>query len=149
MGEHSVVVDAPIDVAYHRWTQFETWPDFMDAVDTVIELGPDRLYWHVTIAGVSREFDTTITELVPNQRIAWRTNTGPDHSGAVTFHAVDHATTRVSLQMDFDPHGLLEHVGDKLGFVTARVESDMANFKRVVEQHAGPATDTRLDDRGA
>ena len=131
--QHTVEVNVPIDVAYHRWTQFETWPEFMEAVDTVDQIAPYQLHWRVTIAGVSREFDTVITEHVPNQRIAWKTNTGPDHAGVVTFHAVDPTTTRIALQMEFEPEGLLEHIGDKLGFVAKRVETDLANFGRLVE----------------
>ena len=73
---HAVDVAAPVRVAYNQWTQFEEFPRFMDGVESVTQLTDDRLHWVVNIAGVSREFDTTITEQTPDHRIAWTTNSG-------------------------------------------------------------------------
>jgi hypothetical protein len=36
--------------------------------------------------------------------------------------------------VDFDPDGLLETVGDKLGFVGGRLEADLESFKQFIEQ---------------
>jgi uncharacterized membrane protein len=130
---HSVDVNAPVRVAYNQWTQFEMFPRFMDGVDSITQIGDDRLIWKVSIAGVSREFDTTITEQTPDQRIAWTTTEGPKHAGVVTFHKIDDDTTRVTLQMDYDPEGVLETIADKVGFVSKRIEGDLENFKAFIE----------------
>ena len=130
---HAVDVAAPVRVAYNQWTQFEEFPRFMDGVESVTQLTDDRLHWVVNIAGVSREFDTTITEQTPDHRIAWTTNSGPEHAGVVTFHKIDDDTTRVTLQMDYDPEGFLESVADKMGFVSTRLKGDMDNFKQFIE----------------
>jgi hypothetical protein len=37
------------------------------------------------------------------------------------------------LQMEFDPEGLAENAGDKLGLVKARVAGDMERFKEFIE----------------
>lgn len=131
--DHSVDVDVPVRMAYDQWTQFERFPEFMDGVESIQQLSDDRLHWVVDIAGVRREFDTTITEQLPDERIAWTTTEGPTHAGVVTFHRIDDNTTRVTLQMDFEPEGFLENVGDKLGFVQARLRGDMDNFKKFIE----------------
>lgn len=129
----AIDVDAPVRVAYNQWTQFEEFPKFMDGVESVIQLADDRLHWNVNIAGVRREFDTTITEQTPDHRIAWTTNSGPSHAGVVTFHELADNQTRVTLQMDYDPDGLLENVADKMGFVSSRLQGDMENFKEFIE----------------
>jgi uncharacterized membrane protein len=131
--QHSIDVDVPVRVAYNQWTQFEEFPRFMDGVSSITQLEDDRLHWIVDIAGVTREFDTTITEQIPDERVAWTTTSGPEHAGVVTFHTIDDATTRVTLQMDFEPEGFLETVGDKLGFVSGRLAGDMKNFKSFIE----------------
>lgn len=131
--QHSIDVDVPVRVAYNQWTQFEEFPRFMDGVSSITQLEDDRLHWIVDIAGVTREFDTTITEQIPDERVAWATTSGPSHAGVVTFHRLDDATTRVALQMDFEPEGFLETVGDKLGFVSGRLAGDMKNFKAFIE----------------
>jgi hypothetical protein len=42
-------------------------------------------------------------------------------------------TTRVTLQLDHDPQGVVETVGDALGIVQRRVKGDLANFKTFIE----------------
>ena len=98
----------PVRVAYDQWTQFEAFPKFMDGVSSVSQLDNERLHWIVDIAGVTREFDTTITEQIPDERVAWTTTSGPSHAGVVTFHTIDDTTTCVTLQMDFEPEGFLK-----------------------------------------
>lgn len=130
---HSVDVAVPVRVAYNQWTQFEEFPRFMGGVEAVTQITDDTLHWKVEIAGVEREFDTTITEQTPDHRIAWKTTDGPEHAGVVTFHKIDDDTTRVALQMDYDPEGFLENAADKLGLVDTRIGLDLDNFKELIE----------------
>ncbi len=102
----SIDVDVPVRVAYNQWTQFEEFPKFMEGVESITQLDDERLHWVVDIAGVIREFDTTISEQLPDERVAWTTTDGPTHAGVVTFHSLADDKTRVTLQMDFEPDGL-------------------------------------------
>jgi uncharacterized membrane protein len=129
----SIDVNVPVRVAYDQWTQFEEFPRFMSGVESVTQLSDTRLRWKVDVAGVVREFETAIVEQTPDQRIAWTTTEGPRHAGVVTFHKIDDTTTRIMVQMDFEPTGFLENVGDKVGFVSARIRGDMGNFKEFIE----------------
>ena len=131
--EESIEVRVPIRTAYDQWTQFETFPEFMDGVDEITQVTDTRTHWRTSIAGVSREFDTEITEQHPDERVAWRSVDGVDQAGVVTFHRIDDATTRIMLQLDFDPDGILETVGDKLGFVKGRAKGDLERFKEFIE----------------
>lgn len=130
---HAIDVDAPVRVAYNQWTQFEEFPRFMEGVEQVTQLSDQRIHWNVEIAGVRRAFDTIITEQTPDHRIAWTTDSGPRHSGVVSFNKIDDATTRVTLQMDYDPDGFLENVGDKIGIVSSQIKKDMVSFKELIE----------------
>jgi uncharacterized membrane protein len=134
--QHSVDVEAPVRVAYNQWTQFEEFPKFMGGVEEIRQITDDTLHWKVVISGVSREFDTVISEQTPDQRIAWTTVDGPEHAGVVTFHKITDDTTRVTLQMDYDPQGFLENVADKVGFVGKQLQSDMESFKEFIEDRS-------------
>ena len=134
--EKGILVNVPISIAYNQWTQFEEFPKFMGGVEEIRQVSDDTLHWKVEISGVTREFDTVITEQTPDQRIAWTTVDGPKHAGVVTFHTLDEDTTRVTLQMDYDPQGFLENVADKIGFVSSRLKSDMENFKEFIEDRS-------------
>jgi uncharacterized membrane protein len=132
--EASVEVHVPVRTAYDQWTQFEEFPQFMDGVESVEQVDDTHLHWVAEIAGVRREWDAEITEQHPDERVAWRATDGADNAGVVTFHHLDDATTKVMLQLDFDPDGFVEQVGDKLGIVTARAKGDLERFKEFIEE---------------
>jgi len=131
--EKSIDVGVPIDTAYNQWTQFESFPEFMEGVDRIDQTSDTMTHWHTSIGGVSREFDAQITEQRPGERIAWTSVDGPKQAGVVSFHRLGPATTRVMVQMDFEPEGITENVGDKLGFVSRRVDGDLERFKKFIE----------------
>jgi ribosome-associated toxin RatA of RatAB toxin-antitoxin module len=136
MGEvtQTIDVEADLQTVYNQWTQFEEFPRFMEGVERIEQIDDRRLRWTVEMAGVEREFDAEITEQDPDQRIAWKSTSGPDHAGVVTFHRLSDRMTRVALQMKFDPEGFVENVGDKLGFVAARTKGDLDRFKEFIEE---------------
>ena len=129
----AVDVSVPVTTAYNQWTQFEEFPRFMEGVDEIRQIDPTHVHWVVSIAGVKREFDATITEQHPDERVAWKSDDGPNHAGVITFHRLDDDKTRVTAQMDVDPDGFVENVADKLGVLGKRVKGDMARFKEFIE----------------
>jgi uncharacterized membrane protein len=131
--QESIDVHVPVRTAYDQWTQFESFPKFMEGVERIEQVTPTRTHWVTKIAGVKREFDAEITEQHPDERVAWKTDQGTHHAGVVTFHRIDDATTRVTLQMDHDPQGLVEKAADALGIVQGRIRGDLQNFKQFIE----------------
>ena len=131
--QKSIDVHVPVRTAYNQWTQFEEFPHFMQGVEEVRQLDDKRLHWKATVGGKTEEWDAAITEQVPDIRVAWTNTTGARNAGVVTFHRLDDTTTRVMLQLDYDPEGVVENVGDALGFVSRRVEGDLERFKEFVE----------------
>ena len=129
----TVDVDVDVRTAYNQWTQFEEFPRFMEGVEQVEQLDDRHVRWHVDIAGIDREFEAEITEQTPDQRIAWRSRSGVDQGGVVTFHALDDEHTRVTLQMELNPEGFVEQVGDKTGAVGAHAQGDLERFKQFIE----------------
>ncbi|MCF2528783.1 SRPBCC family protein [Yinghuangia soli] len=138
--EESVEVAVPVRAAYDQWTQFADFPRFMDGVERVEQIDATHTYWVTNISGVKREFAAEITEQIPDERIAWRSRSGPDQGGVVTFHRLDDTHTKVMLQLDHDPEGMVENVGDKLGFVTRKVRGDLERFREFIETRDGNAT---------
>lgn len=131
--EKSVDVAVPVRVAYNQWTQFESLPGFMEGVDRIDQLDDTHTHWVTSIAGVRREFDAEITEQHPDERIAWQSSTGPQQAGVVTFHRIDDTTTRVHLQMDYAPEGVVEKAGAMVGAVGHRLQGDLERFKKFIE----------------
>jgi uncharacterized membrane protein len=131
--EQSIDVHVPVHVVYNQWTQFEEFPSFMKGVEQVTQLDDTHLYWKVNIGGKVKEWHAVITEQLPDQRIAWTNTTGARHAGVVTFHRLGDNHTRIMLQIDYEPEGLVENVGDMLGVVSSRVRDDLERFKAFIE----------------
>ncbi|MEU9981784.1 SRPBCC family protein [Streptomyces sp. NPDC050856] len=132
--EESIKVDVPVRTAYNQWTQFETFPEFMEGVERIEQRTETLTHWVTNVNGTKREFDAEITEQIPDERVAWTTVAGEARqAGVVTFHRLDDTTTKVMLQMEFDPDGLAETLGDKLGFVKRQVAGDLKRFKAFIE----------------
>ena len=137
--EKTIDVDAPIQTVYNQWTQFEEFPRFMEGVKSVKQLDDKRLHWVAEIGGKEKEWNARITEQLPDRRISWQSETGEYTSGTVTFEPAGNNRTRVHLQLNYDPNGFVENVGDALGVVSGRVEGDLERFKEFIE-HRGQET---------
>ncbi|MDP9466111.1 MAG: SRPBCC family protein [Actinomycetota bacterium] len=131
--EKSIQVDVPISTAYGQWTQFEDFPHFMGGVKEVRQLDDRRLHWVAEIAGVRREWEASVLEQVPDQKVAWAATSGATNAGAVRFEPAGAASTIVYLTLEYEPEGVVEQAGDKLGIVQRQVTSDLERFKKLIE----------------
>ncbi len=135
----TIDVHVPVRTAYDQWTQFESFPEFMDGVKSVRQVDDTTLEWVATVAGQEKRWTARITEQEPDQRIAWTATDGAHNAGVVTFHRLAEGETRVSLQLDVDPDGPIETIGDALGLVKGQVKGDLERFKTFIEAR-GSAT---------
>ncbi len=146
--EKTVTVDVPVSTAYNQWTQFESFPQFMEGVEEVRQLDETRLHWKAEIAGVTREWDAEIVDQTPDERITWRALDGTKNDGTVSFASDAMAgATRVTLRMEFEPEGIVEKAGDALHLVEHRVQGDLDRFKEFIEQRGSETGAWRGDVR--
>jgi uncharacterized membrane protein len=131
--EKSIEINVPVATAYNQWTQFEEFPNFMEGVKQVTQIDDTHLHWKADIGGKEKEWDAEITEQIPDNRIAWRSRDGAMNGGVVTFHRLSDSKSKIMLQMEYNPEGVVEHVGDAVGVVSQRVVGDLERFKRYIE----------------
>jgi uncharacterized membrane protein len=122
-----------VSTAYNQWTQFESFPKFMGGVDSITQTDERHNHWKTSIGGVSREFDTEITEQHPDERVAWKSTDGTTHAGVVTFHRLAEDKSRVTVQIDWQPEGLVEKAGAVVGVDDHQVKGDLKRFKEFIE----------------
>ena len=137
--EKTIEVAVPVRTAYDQWTQFEEFPQFMGGVREVRQLDDRRLHWVAEIAGVRREWEASVLEQVPDVKVAWAATEGATNAGAVFFSPITESQTLVRLHLEYEPEGLVEQAGDKLGFVGRQAQSDLERFKAYIESR-GTAT---------
>lgn len=131
--EKSIDINVPAATAYNQWTQFEDFPKFMEGVQSITQVDDRHLHWTANIAGTVEEWDAEISEQIPDKRIAWCSTSGARNQGVVTFHRLTDDTSRVMLQLDYEPKTWAESLGDLLGFMSRRVEGDLGRFKEFIE----------------
>ena len=136
--QKDTVVDVPVEVAYDQWTQFESFPKFMEGVKEVVQLDEKTLRWNAQVGPKSEEWDAEITEQTPNKIIAWRSTNGTPNAGTVRFEKLNDAETRVSLEISYEPRDAVEKVGDALGVLERRVSGDLGRFKEFIEKRQVP-----------
>jgi uncharacterized membrane protein len=136
--EESIDVDVPARVAYDQWTQFESFPAFMDGVEPIRQTGPTHNHGVTKVGGVRREFDIEVTEQHSDERVAWNSvGGGTRHAGVVTFHRLDDTHTRLMTQTDWEPEGLVGQAGAVVGMDDHRVRADAKRFKEFIEGRGG------------
>ena len=131
--EKSIHIDRPLRTVYDQWTQFEEFPRFMGGVKEVRQLDDRHLRWRAEIGGKEESWEAEITHQEPDSRIAWRNTSGPYNAGLVSFQPAEGGTD-VTLRIDYEPQGLVEKIGDALGFVSRTVQGDLQRFKTFVEE---------------
>lgn len=136
--EHTIDVDVPVSVAYDQWTQFESFPKFMGAVESVAQLDDKHLRWTAEVAGRQKEWTAEITDQTPDTRIAWKSIDGAENAGAVLFEPLGPDHTRVTLKIEADPEGVIETIGANVGFLKKQVEGDLDRFKEFIEARQAP-----------
>lgn len=129
--KEAIEVEVPVSTAYNQWTQFEEFPQFMSNVESVQQIDEARLRWVAEVNGNREEWTAEITQQEPDSVIAWQSTEGP--SGEVNFQPAGDSRTRVEVRMTWQPEGMTEELGAKLGRDNAAVKADLERFKELVE----------------
>jgi uncharacterized protein YndB with AHSA1/START domain len=125
----AIEVDSPVHRVYKQWTRFEDFPRFMQGVKRVILLDDQRLQWETEFSGATKEWFATITDLTPDQRIAWESEDGDYVAGVVTFEPIGTGRTRVNLKLFYDNKGAPAAEADSLSSIANHVEEDLQDFR--------------------
>jgi uncharacterized membrane protein len=131
--KESLEVNVPVSTAYNQWTQFEEFPKFMEGVELVEQVDDTFLRWVAEVGGERREWRAEIVEQVPDQKVAWRALGAEGPNGVVTFEPLGEDKTIVIVEMSYEPEGLKEQLGAKIGLDSRGVKQDLARFKELIE----------------
>lgn len=133
--QQAVDVAAPIEVVYNQFTQFEEWTKFMHRVESASQEDEGHVNFKTKMWAVNRQWESEITDQRPDERIAWKTTSGPNLAGVATFHELAPRLTRVEVNVDFAPQGFFEKIGRGWRFAKRAIRGDLHRFKAYVEMH--------------
>jgi uncharacterized membrane protein len=147
----TVSIDKPREEIFAAWRDFTRFPSFMENVERVEDLGDGRSRWTIKAPlGSTVELVTRISEEIPNDLIAWKSE--PDSQvqtqGRVQlFEVAPGRGTTVRLTMTYDPPAGLP--GRAIAKILQRepnvqARRDLRRFKQLIESgevatNAGPS----------
>lgn len=131
--EQSIDVNVPLRTVYNQWTQFEDFPRFMEGVQEVRQLDSAHLHWRAERHGRQVEWDSEITDQIPDHHIAWRDTSGPKNTGSVRFQAVQADRTKVQLTIECEASGSSSETAGNEQIIAQRVAQDLVRFKKLLE----------------
>ena len=134
------IVRVPVHAAYDQWTQFEEFPTFMSDIEEVRQVDDTHLHWRARVAGKAREWDARIDDQEPDRKISWHSTSGARNDGTVLFEPVDPNSTRVKVEMAFEPDSMSERLGSAIGLPSRRVKADLERFRELIEKRGGEPT---------
>ena len=133
----TIVVEVPVATAYSQWAKAESYPQFMTGVESVFTIDDTHQHWHMSLAGIQRDFDVEVTDQRRNAHIAW-TSIGELHQrGRVDFTPLSDGETQITLTLDWTPAGFAESLGSAVQLDDALVRRDLMRFKELVEDIEG------------
>jgi uncharacterized membrane protein len=147
----TVSINKPREEIYAAWRDFTRFPSFMENVERVENLGDGRSKWTIKAPlGSTVELTTRITEDLPNDRIAWKSEPESEiqTEGQVElFEVAPGRGTAVRLTMTYDPPAGLP--GRAIAKILQRepnvqARRDLRRFKQLMETgevatNAGPS----------
>src|SRR3954471_11748718 len=129
----SIDVGVPLTVAYNQWTEFGAFPSFMKKVENVEAQEDNKLTFKAQIFLSHRQWEATIIEQIPDERIVWKSKGQKGHvDGAVTFHELGPELTRVLVVLEYSPQGLFEKTGNIWEAQGRRARAELRHFRRHV-----------------
>ena len=140
MAQHHafVTINASIHQVYSMFTHFADFPQFMHFVKDVNYIDNDhtRTHWVADVIG-QHEWDAIDENWVPDRQVGWRSYSGLQNEGKVTFQPAGVDQTQVDVYIDYNPPlGVLGDIGEKLGAGSRfehDLQRDLENFARMVE----------------
>ena len=134
-----ITVKADAATAYNLWANFENFPNFMKYIERVEKLGAGKSRWEMSGPfGAKVEWVAETTKMEPNTRIGWNTKDNASAvttSGEVVFAPLENYQTQITVTLKYNPPAgaLGEAVAKLFANPGARLEEDLANFKKYVE----------------
>ena len=135
----SITVEAPVDVVYRAWHNFENFPRFMDNIEEVRVASEGRSHWKVKgPLGTAPEWDAEITLDEPEKSIGWRSIEG---SSTKTAGRVDFTGRNTRTDVAVTPNMRLPLASSETPLPGSspiserQVDEDLHRFKEIMEQN--------------
>ncbi len=139
----SVTVNAPVHQVYQLFTHFNDFPKFMTFIKEVTYKDNQTSHWVANVLG-DQTWDAVNENWIPDQQIGWKSVSGLENSGTVTFQPHgDHTHVNLTINVN-PPAGVVGDAVEKLGggkHFDDKLNHDLNHFAQMVAQAPTGALD--------
>jgi uncharacterized membrane protein len=133
--EKTIEVKAPVEKVWAVCSDVVGYTRFMETAKRIEKTGDRTYHWEMEMAGRTVEFDGQITEVVENERFAWKSTGAMSSKGSWSLEPTDEGT-RITLVMDYEMPGIVGAIMDKVKVskgMEKQMESQLQAMKALLE----------------
>jgi uncharacterized membrane protein len=134
--EKSAILNAPVEKVYIFCSDIEGYTRFMEGAKEITMTGDKTAHWKMEIAGRMVEFDTEMTDVIENNKIAWKSKGDFAAKGSWTFEPAEEGT-KIKMLMDYEIPGVMGKIFDKVKVskdMEKNMETSLRNLKELIEE---------------
>jgi len=102
----------------------DDWPDFVEGLNAIEQLGHHRYRWDLVYAGSPRLVDVVLSFDHRRRSISWKSRHRPRFDGGLRLAPLDAHRTRIHLWMSVEPVGLVQSLTEP-GLTNAMVARNL------------------------
>jgi uncharacterized membrane protein len=134
--EKSATINAPVDKVFTFCSDIEGYTRFMEGAKEIKMTGDKSARWKMEMAGRMVEFDTEMTDVIENEKIAWKSKGDFAAVGSWTLEPAGEET-KINMLMDYEIPGIMGKIFDKVKVskeMEQSMETSLQNLKKLVEE---------------
>jgi|GEM_PF-2496920 len=130
----SIEVAVPAEQVFSLFSETSEIPNVIGVVSAVEPISDDEARWTIEVLGQRRTIRTRVAERVPGERMKWvSASDSVDFSLVARTDALTPASTRVTLEADFNVGGVAEKLGLAKGPASIAISKELKNAKKYAE----------------
>lgn len=148
--ERAIFISAPVECVYRQCLRLEDYPAFAPSIVGIHSLGDSQFLWQLKIWGKRIKQRLEICEKDPGHFIAWRSRGRRFHYGLITFEPQGRDRTRVRIEVDYEPRGIIGKIWAAFGAVERSISAVLQGLRHFAERpvSAAPTWREEFGDRG-
>ena len=134
--QRSLLIDAPTQVCYAFWCEFQRYPEFLEDVSRVDVRSDGTMVWDRRANGDTQASTVRLIDQVPDRSLTLQFETGPERGATLTFAPLEGNATWFTFALDYEPN---ESQGDVAGRLTAtsrRLDRELRQAREMIESSA-------------
>lgn len=134
--QRSLLIDAPTQVCYAFWCEFQRYPDFLEDVSRVEVKADGSMTWNRRENGETVASAVRLIDQIPDRSLTLQFETGPERAATLTFAPLEGNATWFTFTLDYEPGDTQGDVAGRLTATSRRLDRELRQAREMIESSA-------------